>query len=114
MDRLKRAAAYALIVTVAYNILLVIASHVRAPALTGALGLVAHGHGFTLGLAAGCLATGEVAILAIIAGAVLLTSWPTDLVALATPLVVGGVIGTLLRNLVRAHHESVPARPDGR
>lgn len=107
MDRLKRAAAYALIVTVVYNLLQVISAHIQAPALQGALALVQHGHGFTLGVAAGCLATGEVAILAIIAAAILLTSWPTDLVGLTIPLVIGGVIGTLLRNLVRAHHESV-------
>lgn len=111
MDRMKRAAAYALIVTVVFNLLQVISAHLHAPVLQGALALVQHGHGFTLGVAAGCLATGEVAILAIIAAAILLTSWPTDLIALTMPLVLGGGIGTLLRNLIRTHrHESLPRR----
>jgi hypothetical protein len=108
----KRTIAYTLIVTVTYNLLVAITSQAHAPALRTALALVQHLHGFTLGIAAGCLATGETALLAITVVAILLATSPTDLIALTIPLVLGGLLGTLLRNLVRAHHESLPTRPD--
>jgi hypothetical protein len=94
-----------LLITVSYNIIIVIAEHIHAPALSGALRLVEHGRGFTLGIAAGCIATGEIGILAAIALAILLVTWPADLVRLAIALVAGGLLGVALRSFIRAHHE---------
>ncbi len=105
MHRPLRALVLMLIITVAYNIIVVIAQHIHAPALSGALALVEHGRGFTLGIAVGCIATGEVGILAVIALAILLVTWPTDLVRLALALVIGGLVGVALRSFIRAHHE---------
>ena len=105
MHRPLRALVLMLLITVAYNVIVVIADHIRAPALSAALRLVDHGRGFTLGIAAGCVATGEVGILATIALAILLVTWPTDLVRLAVALVAGGLLGVALRSFLRAHHE---------
>lgn len=111
MDRLKRALAYTVLVTGVYNILCAIAAHIRAPALSGALALVQYGHGFALGISAGCLATGETAMLGIVALSILLVEWPTDLIALTIATVTGGTIGLLIRRLVREHREPIH-RPD--
>src|SRR5436853_7812245 len=108
MHRPLRALVLTLLTAVAYNIIVVIAQHIRAPALTGALCLVEHGRGFTLGIAAGCIATGELGILAVIALAILLVTWPTDLVRLAFALVSGGLLGLALRSFIRSHHERQP------
>jgi hypothetical protein len=114
MHRPVRALVLMLLITVAYNITVVIGQHIYAPALTGALALVEHGRGFTLGIAAGCIATGEVGILAVIALAILLVTWPTDLVRLSFALVAGGLLGLALRSFIRAHHdrESLPRQRD--
>jgi hypothetical protein len=85
-----------------------ISDHIRAPALSAALRLVEHGNGFTLGIAAGCIATGEVGVLATIGLAILLVTWPTDLVRLSCALVAGGLLGLALRSFIRAHHDREP------
>jgi len=108
MHRPLRALVLMLLITVAYNILVVIADHIGAPTLCGTLRLIEHGRGFTLGIAAGCIATGEVGILATIALAILLVTWPTDLVRLAFALVAGGLLGVALRSFIRSHHERQP------
>jgi len=108
MHRPLRALVLTLLTAVAYNVIVVIAQHIRAPALTGALCLVEHGRGFTLGIAAGCVATGEVGILATIALAILLVTWPTDLMRLASALTFGGLLGLALRSFIRAHHDREP------
>jgi hypothetical protein len=105
MHRPLRALVLMLLITVAYNIIVVIAQHIHAPALSAALCLVEHGRGFTLGIAAGCIATGEVGILAVIALAIILVTWPADLVRLAFALTCGGLLGVALRSFIRAHHE---------
>jgi len=108
MHRPLRALVLMLLITVAYNILVVIAEHISAPTLCATLRLVEHGRGFTLGIAAGCIATGEIGILAVIALAILLVTWPTDLVRLACALVAGGLLGVALRSFLRAHHDREP------
>lgn len=105
MHRPLRALVLMLLITVAYNIIVVIAQHIHAPVLTAALRLVEHGNGFTLGIAAGCIATGEVGVLATVGLAILLVTWPTDLVRLAVALVAGGLLGVALRSFLRAHHD---------
>jgi hypothetical protein len=105
MHRPLRAFVFTLLVAVAYNILVLIAGHIRAPALSAALRLVEHGNGFTLGIAAGCIATGEIGVLATIGLAILLVTWPTDLVRLSCALVAGGLLGLALRSFIRAHHD---------
>jgi len=114
MQRPLRAFVLMLLVAVAFNVLAVIGEHIRAPALSAALRLVAHGSFFTLGIAAGCIATGEIGVLATISLAILLVTWPTDLVRLAVALVTGGLLGVALRSFLRAHHdhESVPRQRD--
>src|SRR5690348_17128142 len=98
MHRPLRALVLMLLITVAYNVIVVIAEHIHAPVLEAALRLLEHGRGFTVGISAGCVATGEVGILAVIALAILLVTWPTDLVRLAIALVAGGLLGVALRS----------------
>jgi hypothetical protein len=108
MQRPLRAFVLMLLNTVVFNVAVLVADHIRAPALTATLRLVEHGRGFTLGIAAGCIATGEIGILAAIALAILLVTWPTDLVRLSCALVAGGLVGLALRSFIRAHHDREP------
>jgi hypothetical protein len=103
MQRPLRAFVFMLLIAVAYNLVVIIATLVRAPALTAMLELIAHGHGFTLGIAAGCLATEELGVLGAITVAILLVTWPSDLVRLSFALVSGGLLGLGLRSFIQSH-----------
>jgi len=117
MDRLARTLILTLLITVAYHAIAVIATQLHAPVLQAVVRLVDHGHGFTLGIAAACVATAELPVLACVVLGVLLVTWPTDLVHLSVALVSGGLLGTFLRSFIRAHRherESLPPKPDVR
>jgi TRAP-type mannitol/chloroaromatic compound transport system permease large subunit len=108
MHRILRAFAYTLLTTVAYNVLLIAAA--RAPAAQF-LALFGHGAGFTLGIAAGCIATNEVGLLFACEALVLLLGWPVDLLPLSFALVGGGLLGAATRSFVQGHrNEPVSAR----
>lgn len=116
MDRVLRAITVTLLVTFFYNVTAVIADHIHAPVLSECVRIVNHGHGFSLGIAAGCLATGELALLVCMAASVLAVTWPTDLVHLTFAYVAGGLLGKLIATFVRQHrHDGKPIpRPDAR
>ena len=108
MHRPLRALVLMLFITVTFNLFQLVGENIRAPVLRAALHVIDHGRFFTVGIAAGCIATGEVGILAVIALAILLVTWPTDLVHLAFGFVAGGLIGLAVRSFIRAHHDREP------
>lgn len=97
-----------LLIAVGFNLIQLVAEHVNAPVLQAALHVIDYGHFFTAGIAAGCVATGEIGMLGVIALAILLVTWPTDLVHLASAFVGGGLIGLSLRSFIRSHYERQP------
>lgn len=108
MQRPLRALVLMAIVSASLNLALIIASRIGAPALTLALGLIDHSRFFLVGWAAGCVATGERALLAVAIVAVLLATWPTDPVPIAIAIVAGGFLGIGIRRFVESHREPVP------
>jgi hypothetical protein len=101
-----------MLVTVAYNLLLLAAAHAPAARV---LSLFNHGAGFSLGVAAGCITTGEVGLLLVCDALILLFGWPVDLLHLAFAQVAGGLLGVGIRSFILGHrHEPVPARPEHR
>lgn len=110
MQRPVRALAYALVLMVAYNALVIAATDLHSPAAR-IIGLFDHGAGCTLGIAAGCIATGEVGLLALYALLVLLLGWPVDLPHFAFAIVGGGMLGIAVRSFVLGHrNEPLPDR----
>lgn len=67
MHRPLRALVLMLLIAVVFNLIQLVAEHIDAPVLRAALHVIDHSRFFTAAIAAGCIATGEVGILAAIA-----------------------------------------------
>jgi hypothetical protein len=110
-----RALVITVIVAVIYNALVLFAEHAHAFLLAEILAHVSHARGFTLGVACGCIATGEPLLLAVFLAAVFLLG-PVDVMNVCFAVVAGGGLGALLKSFVRGHrHDGKPVpRPDAR
>lgn len=100
MSRVLRALVYAIFVLAVYHATLLISAQQHSPAVV-VLTSIGHARGCSLALAAGCIATGEVWLLAVILVIGLLTTWPVDLVALVLALASGGLVGAGIRAVVQ-------------
>jgi hypothetical protein len=110
-----RALVITVIVTVLYNVLAMVADQAHAPLLAELLASLSHARGFTLGVACGCVATGEPLLLAVFLAAVFLLG-PVDVIHVCFAVVAGGGLGALFKSFTRGHrHDVKPVpRPDAR
>ena len=110
-----RALVISVIVAVIYNALAIFAEQTHAFLLAELLARLSHARGFTLGVACGCIATGEPLLLAVFLAAVFLLG-PVDVMHVAFAVVGGGGLGALLKSFVRGHrHDGKPVpHPDAR
>ena len=113
MERPLRALVIASIIAVAYNVLGLIAEHVHAMLLLEVLSRLDHARGFTLGVACGCIATGEPLLLGVYLAAVFLLG-PVDVVHVCFAAVAGGGMGALLKSFVQGHRHDGKPVPDPR
>jgi len=104
MQRIARTLVFILVLVVGYHIAVMVGRSMHAPLLERLVDLLSHGRGFTMASAAACLVTGELSLLACLIGGIILVTWPTDLVHLTFALVGGGLLGILLRSIIREHH----------
>jgi high-affinity Fe2+/Pb2+ permease len=101
MSRIMRALVYAVLVVVGYHALRRAALSSGSPAAQ-VLDWFGHGKGFTLALAAGCAATKEFGLLAVIVLVLFVIAWPLDLLAVAFALAGGIAVGSAIRSLVHS------------
>lgn len=104
MSRVLRCLVLAVLATVAYHVLVMIAERQGSRA-TDLLRLLGHGRGFTFGMALACVAAGEVGLLAAFVVLLLVTSWPVDLLAVAFALASGGLVGAAARSFSHAKRD---------
>ena len=109
MHRVLRAAVYAVLVTVTFNALLLMAS--RGSSAARWLLLCGHAQGFTLGIAAGAVANSELALLGLYLLGLFFFGHLAPL-PVAYALVAGGLGGAAIRAFIRSHREPLPERHD--
>jgi hypothetical protein len=105
MSRILRCLVLAVLATVAYHVVVMIAEREGSRA-TDVLRLLGHGRGFTFGMAVACLATGELGLLAALVVLLVISAWPVDLLSVAFALTSGGLVGAAARSFLHAKRDA--------